>query len=147
MFNKLCLASACAVSVLVGCAIAPPPVNPLQQTYFERIDEASEIAADVEKSLLRKTSAEVIEGTKRRIAHDLRDPESARFREVALIVYEGRSVVCGEVNSKNGYGGYVGFQPFIGGPAFGRVLDDLTSAPGASDSAGYRTYCLLGKPR
>lgn len=39
----------------------------------------------------------------------LKDPESAQFRNVRRLP-DGD--VCGEVNSKNGFGGYVGFQHF-----------------------------------
>lgn len=42
----------------------------------------------------------------------LRDPRSAQFRNVRMIVNGGTSVVCGEVNARNGYGGYNGFEPF-----------------------------------
>ena len=38
----------------------------------------------------------------------LNDPESAQFRNLEL----AGDAVCGEVNAKNGFGGYVGFQPF-----------------------------------
>lgn len=39
----------------------------------------------------------------------LKDPKSATFRN---LFYTGKAV-CGEVNAKNGFGGYTGFQPFI----------------------------------
>lgn len=135
------------VAALAGCATPPPPVNPLQQTYYQRIAEAGEIAADVDKALQHLSAADVIDSTKRRIAYGLRDPDSAQFREVGLFVYKGKTVVCGQVNGKNAYGGYVGFKPFIGGPNFGQIMDDLTSSSGAAESAGYRRYCLLGTPR
>jgi hypothetical protein len=147
MSIKFGLIAVGVVTALAGCATPPPPVNPLQQTYYERIAEAGEIASDVDKALQHLSAADVIDSTKRRIAYGLRDPDSAQFREVGLFVYKGKTVVCGQVNSKNGYGGYVGFKPFIGGPSFGRVLEDLTSGPGSADSGGYRSYCLSGVPK
>ena len=42
------------------------------------------------------------------IVSTLKDPESARFRNVQ-VKWEA---VCGEVNAKNSYGGYVGFRRF-----------------------------------
>ena len=39
----------------------------------------------------------------------MKDPDSTKFRNV--IEYENS--VCGEVNSKNSYGAYSGFQDFI----------------------------------
>lgn len=46
----------------------------------------------------------------------LKDAESARFR---AIKYQptgepGGWTMCGEVNAKNSYGGYSGFEPFLG---------------------------------
>jgi len=42
-------------------------------------------------------------------AYNLKDPDSAKFRNVVAI----RGVVCGEINAKNSMGGYVGFRRFI----------------------------------
>lgn len=48
------------------------------------------------------------------VAAQLRDPSSAQFRAVEMIRQpDGRSVVCGEVNGKNAYGGYAGFTRFV----------------------------------
>jgi hypothetical protein len=46
----------------------------------------------------------------------LRDPDSARFRNVRLsqkIADIPDPVVCGEVNAKNGFGGYTGYGRFF----------------------------------
>mgnify|MGYP006929489890 CR=1 FL=1 len=46
----------------------------------------------------------------------LKDPESGRFGEHrAGRGGDGILVVCGLVNAKNSYGGYVGMKPFTGG--------------------------------
>lgn len=43
----------------------------------------------------------------------LKDPDAATFKNVyANKLENGGIVICGEVNSKNIYGGYVGFQKF-----------------------------------
>lgn len=48
------------------------------------------------------------------VAAQLRDPSSAQFRAIEVVEQpDGRSVVCGEVNGKNAYGGYVGFTRFV----------------------------------
>jgi len=48
------------------------------------------------------------------VAKTLRDPSSAQFREVIVRrATTGAQIVCGEVNGRNGYGGYAGFQEFI----------------------------------
>ena len=47
----------------------------------------------------------------------LRDLASARFANVRAYRVKDFYVFCGEVNSKNGFGGYSGFQPFFASPA------------------------------
>lgn len=48
-----------------------------------------------------------------KVAYSLKDPSSAQFRSLyALSRGMGDDTVCGEVNAKNGYGGYVGFRMF-----------------------------------
>jgi hypothetical protein len=47
-------------------------------------------------------------------ANLLRDPGSAQFRNIRVITtILGTKKVCGEVNAKNGFGGYGGFKPFV----------------------------------
>jgi hypothetical protein len=44
----------------------------------------------------------------RKVRNELRDPESAQFKDHYL--YPANDVACGSVNSKNGFGGYIGFH-------------------------------------
>lgn len=50
------------------------------------------------------------------VREKLRDPDSANFRKIAIHrgpdPKDDQYYVCGEVNSKNGYGGYSGFAAF-----------------------------------
>lgn len=48
------------------------------------------------------------------VAEQLKDPESARFTEVSVQKTKRgtRSVMCGNVNAKNSYGGYGEPMPF-----------------------------------
>jgi hypothetical protein len=65
------------------------------------------------------------------VARDLRDPESAQFRDVEHHPENG--AVCGQVNGKNAYGGYAGYVDFyvVNGAAHlapadtGIYLDDV----------------------
>jgi hypothetical protein len=43
----------------------------------------------------------------------MKDPDSARFRLVTVKKLDGARFVCGEINAKNSYGGYVGYQRFL----------------------------------
>lgn len=53
------------------------------------------------------------------MSQTLKDPSSAQFRNVRVLrgvpnlKGEPIDVVCGEVNGKNSYGGYIGFSPWI----------------------------------
>lgn len=47
------------------------------------------------------------------IKRKLKDPRSAEFRNVFFSDKGGSPVTCGEVNSKNSYGGFAGFQRFV----------------------------------
>jgi hypothetical protein len=56
----------------------------------------------------------------------LKDPKSADFRNVFFHRgVDGLPMTCGEVNSKNSFGGYTGFQKFVsGGSADTTFLED-----------------------
>lgn len=60
------------------------------------------------------------------IAMKMKDPESVRFTDV---VASEKGTVCGWINAKNSYGGYVGFKPFyvLAGMADIRDEDDRSS--------------------
>lgn len=55
-----------------------------------------------------------IERVKQQLITDMRDPSSAEFRNVRSFAMHDRNdvIVCGELNGKNAYGGYTGYQPF-----------------------------------
>jgi hypothetical protein len=47
------------------------------------------------------------------LADQLKDPASAKFKFTPIISGKTSGVICGQVNARNSYGGYTGFQPFI----------------------------------
>ncbi len=54
-----------------------------------------------------------IEDAKDNIRNKLKDSKSAQFRNTRFTHFEGIPVVCGEVNSKNSFGGMTGYQHFV----------------------------------
>lgn len=95
------------------------------------------------------SDAKAIAKVESAILEQLRDPSSAIFSNVRVV---GGGVVCGEVNSKNGFGGYVGRQRFLGsvtgttasaqifnaesdkgGPTLCDIYDEAASANEAED--------------
>lgn len=78
-----------------------------------RLNDHSSATADTAPSnAIYKAAAEKL------VRRQLRDPESAIFSEVYVVGpnADGDAVVCGAVNSKNGFGGMAGSQRFIAGP-------------------------------
>ena len=71
---------------------------------------------------------------KEAVASLLKDPESAKFQN--LSVDEPHKTVCGEVNSKNGFGAYAGVSEFIYVDGTAHLEDD-------SDYASYIPKCTL----
>lgn len=60
-----------------------------------------------------QATASQISRAKKIIARAMKDPMSAQFRDMYAITRgTGDDTVCGEVNAKNSYGGYVGFRLF-----------------------------------
>jgi len=64
-------------------------------------------------------SADQLHDIKRKVAFRLKDPQSAQFRNIVGRKFTNNSGrvqlrVCGEVNAKNSFGGYVGYRPFSG---------------------------------
>jgi len=72
------------------------------------------------------SSVEVIAKIRKGLDSQLINYPSARFRSVRLEIYDDGSgfFTCGEINSKNKLGGYVGWSPFTvtGGPNFDAVV-------------------------
>lgn len=88
-----------AACSLAGCNAGgpwkpPPPVTP-RPAYALTKNEMAEIQAT--------------------ILYHLKDPDSAKLRNVAAVKLDDGSLkICGEVNSRNSFGGYTGFMPFSG---------------------------------
>jgi len=47
------------------------------------------------------------------VAQLLKDPDSAKFRNVYVSEIYSEPIVCGEVNGKNSYGAYAGYTTFM----------------------------------
>jgi hypothetical protein len=78
--------------------------------------EAAEAAADAAKRAKTDQQIWVIRGQEA-VTAKLKDPESAQFRNTFfhMAKLDGKEVPvsCGEVNSKNSFGGYGGYQRYI----------------------------------
>lgn len=71
------------------------------------------------------------------VKSQLKDPNSAIFQNTRVIDYGSGKIVCGLVNSKNSYGGYVGSTPFVAGVDDTQIYQDsdtLTFNAGIKDA-------------
>lgn len=75
--------------------------------------------------------------TQQAVKSRLKDPESAQFSNLYASNNEGANVVCGEVNSKNSYGGYSGPQQFVGNPSIVFLQGD-----GSDFRKMWSDYCI-----
>lgn len=128
--------AAALFGLIVGCA-AQPPVKAERGT-----------PASTQPDIVRKyftLTAEQERSAKDAVLATLKDPESARFQSVVGVGDPdgtGAFAVCGSVNAKNSYGGYVGNRLFA--VAAGQVL--LWDATGRSRSLDNSLILTLCKP-
>ncbi len=116
----LCLLLFVCVSTLVGCGKTQEEIaaDLATRTKLEK-----EKAAAARQAALELRAVPYVEVLK----DHLRDPASAQIRLWRFgYIYEIGYALCGEVNAKNGFGGYAGFQPFAvfdsALPGHGRVV-------------------------
>ena len=75
---------------------------------------------------------------KEAVGRELKDPGSAQYRDIE--VYDG--VVCGQVNAKNSYGGYVGFQPFLTVRSTAAIGGDESTVESIRLAGAIRRACM-----
>lgn len=68
-----------------------------------------------------------IEASKDKVREMLKDPESAQFSNIYVTQNGGSPSVCGFVNAKNSYGGYVGKIRFVASPDIATIWANTKS--------------------
>lgn len=113
MTAKICKAAMVPIFLLAahGCATTAEKTEP---PVIQKTEEPKPANKPAERlPITEKRAAEAMEAAK----NGLKDPDSAKFRnlyEVAGMKDDsGNHAVCGEVNAKNSYGGYVGYRRFM----------------------------------
>lgn len=81
-----------------------------------------------------------IERGKETIKAKLRDPDSAKFRNVEFHSGGGVPVACGEVNANNGFGGKAGFERFLAAGSNLAVLESEMKSSADFDEVASR-FC------
>lgn len=88
----------------------------LEAVYIKR---AEKVSSEVAKN----GSKYVLDAARNNVADLLKDPDSAKFRNVRFVMHEGGALICGEVNGKNAYGGYVGYKQFLSDSQESEIYD------------------------
>ena len=119
----------------MGFCVANLPKAPPSQE-----DEEENPFADVSKQRLWIVqSHETIRGR-------MRDPGSAEFRNSRFYSGSGTAVTCGEVNAKNAFGGYTGYERFIAAgplPDLAFVASDFGAGESINDV--WEQLCVRGE--
>ena len=106
--------------VLILSVFVLPPLS-IAQTPSEEAEKTLKALIDIQDTFIGLNSIllkdrkdeEIIKLAQESVKGELKDPDSANFRNEKIIRNEKGLYVCGEVNAKNSYGGYVGFMPYF----------------------------------
>lgn len=99
--KKVIFAIVCIVALLEAGLIAERYVRLEDQLAKNIIDGSGDFLSSTERQQLFEV-----------LADRLHDPSSMQLRRLQRSKSALPGFVCGEVNAKNGFGGYVGFSPF-----------------------------------
>lgn len=88
-------------------------------------EKPTETAENIEQSKNQVMLLKSIEKAKMEVIRKMKDPDSVQFRNLIGYGKEGRfvTILCGEVNAKNSYGGFIGFTPFWNVGGTGLIAD------------------------
>lgn len=103
----------------VARGAAPPKAATEDAATGEGAPQTAQVAATrhTEQAVKRRDDVVVRELTEA-VKRSLKDPNSAQFRDIHVASHETKcgtavEAICGQVNARNAFGGYVGFRPFL----------------------------------
>jgi predicted nucleic acid-binding Zn-ribbon protein len=89
------------LALFIGAAIINTQRDPGEKAA------AGKAASDAYESGVATSEAED------KVKAQLKDPESATFQHETVVRHQNGTAVCGQVNAKNGFGGFTGYTDFI----------------------------------
>ena len=128
--HVIAVAAVCTVAV-TGCGKSKRQLA--QEAEARAAAEQQRIAAEKQHEAALKV-AELTESYRAKVLAVLKDPGSAQFD--GLHLSEQQNAVCGRVNAKNSYGGYVGARPFISDDDGAFIWSGVCEADGTTGEAG-----------
>jgi hypothetical protein len=103
MLNGLKTVAACAAAVMIaGCGGGGGDATSNTAAGAAN-DAAARADAAIKKSIIDAQAA---------VSKIMRDPSSTLFQDIKTYRTETDFTMCGQINSKNGFGAYVGFKSF-----------------------------------
>lgn len=87
----------------------------LEDLYEKSFTLAASSTKLLEQSNGKVSDQQLIEKAKNSVRNELKDPYSAQFSGIKVKRNEQGGFVCGMVNAKNSFGGYVGNELFMAG--------------------------------
>ena len=134
----------CIVFILTGCATTAP-VQSTETKIRQSLLEQLELYSQETLSFLASDSEEnAISKAKDVVRQELKDPSSAQFQNLQIKPYSKGKVICGEVNGKNSYGGYVGFKKFVASPRSVMLLNTGNRFPEIDRVNNFGIYTACG---
>jgi hypothetical protein len=130
--------SACAPS---GVVYQSAYQSQLENLRTKSLDVVKAMALSTQPYFEKNGQKKTVAAAQDRVRASLKDPDSAKFQDLRVVDYAGGKVVCGEVNAKNSYGGYVGYKQFAAGIWNAEIYDadsrysDITTASNAGIEA------------
>ena len=117
-------------------------LNDLRTTSLNTVNG---YAVSLATFLKTNNEAAAIKQAQRAVADSLKDPMSAQFRNVRMVPYGPGSVICGEVNGKNSYGGYVGFKRFVASASQSEIVHESSKYPQINNAANAGLDAACGR--
>ena len=129
---------------LTGCA-SPSGVyqNPTQNLRALSMKEVRGYATEIQLFFEKNGQEKTITAAQDAAKKGLKDPDSAKFQNLRIADFDGGKVVCGEINAKNSYGGYVGYKRFVAGTSAATIYNTSSKYPDINDAfnAGIVAAC------
>ena len=112
----VCLLVLVALSALTSCGKSKQQLaeeaKQREATVKMEAERKKAEEARIQAQAEERERKEKINKYREQLLGNLKDPSSAQLRNLRMVTGEGGEALCGEINGKNSYGGYIGFHPF-----------------------------------
>jgi hypothetical protein len=130
----------CLLWVVMRALVPTPATAPVTVQSEAPAADAATVARDKAAAALRNEIDDAAPAAERVIRNQFADPDGAQFRNVWAVRPAGFATgfnFCGEVNAKNGFGAYTGFQAFL-------VVGQTVATPRSLGDEGFARFCSQG---